>query len=127
MRMLRYLKNAPGRGLYFRKTEDRGLNIFTDADWGSSVDMRSTTGYGTFLWRNLVTWHSKKQPVVSQSSAKAGLRALALELCEGLWINRVMKDLWLSLINPIQIYCDNISAIYMIENPIHHDKSKHID
>lgn len=102
MRILRYLKNAPGQGLYLRKTEDKGLAVFTDADWGSSFDMRSTTGYGAFLWGNLVTWRSKKQPVVSRSSAEAELLALTLGLYEGLWINRVVKDLGLTVMNLIQ-------------------------
>ncbi|XP_028794065.1 uncharacterized protein LOC114749688 [Neltuma alba] len=44
----------------------------------------STTGYCTFVWGNLVTWRSKKQPVVSRSSAEAEYRALALGICEGM-------------------------------------------
>lgn len=89
--------------------------------------MRSITGYETFLWGNLVTWRSKKQPVVSRSSVEAELRALALGACEGIWIYRVLNDLGLTTKLPIQLYCDNISAIHMIENPIQHDKSKHIE
>lgn len=46
MRILRYLKNAPGQGLFSEeKNTDRSLVMFTDADWGSSPDMRSTIGY----------------------------------------------------------------------------------
>lgn len=61
MRILRYLKGATGQGLYFRKQEDRTVNIYTDADWGGSKkDMRSTSGYCSYVWGNLVTWRSKK-------------------------------------------------------------------
>jgi hypothetical protein len=31
-RILRYLKAAPGKGLFFGKTNDRNVAIFTDAD-----------------------------------------------------------------------------------------------
>ncbi|TYK23918.1 putative mitochondrial protein [Cucumis melo var. makuwa] len=57
----------------------RNIEIFTDAaDWASSkIDRRSTTGYCTFVWGNLVTWQSKKQSVVSRSSVEAKLRAPA--------------------------------------------------
>ena len=44
-RILQYLKKTPGRGLYFRKTTERTVEIFTNADWaGSLTDRRSTTG-----------------------------------------------------------------------------------
>ena len=45
---------------------------FTDVDWtGNITDRRSTSGYFTFVGGNLVTWKSKKQKVVAQSSAEA--------------------------------------------------------
>ena len=76
--ILRYLKLTPGKGLMFKKPEDRGIKVYNDADWvGSILDRRSTSGYCSFVWGNLVTWRSKKQSVVSKSSAKAKFRALA--------------------------------------------------
>ena len=30
--VLRYLKGTPGRGLFFKKTTNRGIEAFTDAD-----------------------------------------------------------------------------------------------
>lgn len=74
-----------------------------------------------------MTWRSKKHLVVSRRSAEAELRALSLGVCEGLWINKVMKDLKITVQVPIHVYCDNISAIHVIENPVQHDKSKHIE
>ncbi|RVW97173.1 Retrovirus-related Pol polyprotein from transposon TNT 1-94 [Vitis vinifera] len=45
-RILQYLKKSLGRGLYFKKTSSREVEVFTDADWaGSLTDRRSTTGY----------------------------------------------------------------------------------
>ncbi|XP_062118860.1 uncharacterized mitochondrial protein AtMg00810-like [Humulus lupulus] len=77
-RILRYLKQAPGKGLFFKKIDERKVEVFTDADWAGSIDDRkSTSGYCTLLWGNLVTWRSKKQTVVARSSAKAEFRAMA--------------------------------------------------
>ncbi|RVW87783.1 Retrovirus-related Pol polyprotein from transposon TNT 1-94 [Vitis vinifera] len=77
-RILQYLKKSPGRGLYFKKTSSREVEVFTDADWaGSLTDRRSTTGYCSYVWGNLVTWRSKKQSVVARSSAEAEFRAMA--------------------------------------------------
>ncbi|KAA0034860.1 putative mitochondrial protein [Cucumis melo var. makuwa] len=39
---------------------------------------KSTFGYCTFVWDNLVTWRSKKQGVVARSSAEAEYRAMSL-------------------------------------------------
>ncbi|KAI9186008.1 hypothetical protein LWI28_012937 [Acer negundo] len=60
-KILKYLKMSPGMGLFFEKGVNRGLEIYSDADWaGSITDRRSISGYCTFLWGNLVTWRSKK-------------------------------------------------------------------
>ncbi|KAK3004658.1 hypothetical protein RJ639_019412 [Escallonia herrerae] len=76
--VLRYLKGTLGKGLFFKRGNDRMVEIYTDADWeGSLVDRRSTSDYCTYVWGNLVTWRSKKQSVVPRSSAEAEFRALA--------------------------------------------------
>ncbi|RVW92046.1 Retrovirus-related Pol polyprotein from transposon RE1 [Vitis vinifera] len=88
-RILRYLKMTPGKGVFFRKTENRDTEVYSDADWaGNIIDRRSTSGYCSFVWGNLVTWRSKKQSVVTRSSAEAEYRALAQGIYEGIWIKR---------------------------------------
>ncbi|PRQ27705.1 putative linoleate 9S-lipoxygenase [Rosa chinensis] len=78
VRILRYLKSAPGRGLVFSKHRHLDVLGYTDADWaGCITDRRSTSGYFTFLGGNLVTWKSKKQKVVARSSAEAEYRGMA--------------------------------------------------
>lgn len=61
-RILRYLKGTLGRGLLFKKQEQRSIEIYIDADLGETYkDKRSTSGYCSYVWRNLVTWESQKQ------------------------------------------------------------------
>ena len=62
MRVLRYLKSAPRKGILFTKNEDyQSVDAYIDADWARVVDDRcSTSGYFTFIGGNLVTWRSKK-------------------------------------------------------------------
>ena len=56
---------------------------FSDADWaGCPIDKRSTTRYCIFVGENLVSWKSKKQVVVSKSSAGSEYRAMAHLTCE---------------------------------------------
>lgn len=91
------------------------------------TDRRSTSGYCTFVWGNLVTWRSKKQPVVSRSSAEAEFRALSQGICEGIWIKRVLHEIGILNSNPIKVLCDNQSAISIAKNPVHHDRTKHVE
>lgn len=39
-RILKYLKGTPGRGLFFKKSKERGVEAFTDADWAGSISDR---------------------------------------------------------------------------------------
>ncbi|RVW17531.1 Retrovirus-related Pol polyprotein from transposon RE2 [Vitis vinifera] len=86
MRILRYLKNAPGKGILFAKNVNhQSIEVYIDVDWAGAVDdMRSTSGYFTFVGGNIVTWKSKKQNVVACSSAEVEFRGMTLGLCEAL-------------------------------------------
>lgn len=73
IRILRYLKQAPGKGILFQRHNHFKIDAFT---WAISLDdRRSTSGYCSFVGGNLVTWRSKKQNVVVRSSAEAEFRA----------------------------------------------------
>lgn len=108
--------------------EDRSVEACIDADWaGSITNRKSTTGYCTFVWGNLVTWRSKKQNVVARSSAEAESRAMANGVCELLWIRRVLLELRLSDSTPMKLFCDNKAAISIAYNPVQHDRIKHVE
>ena len=117
---------TPGKGLY-KKSTDRKIEVFADVDWeGSLVDLRSTTGYCTFVWGNLVTWRSKKQSVVARSSAEAEFRAMAHGICEGMWLRRLLRELHATT-GQINMFCDNQATIKIARNPVHHDRTKHVE
>ncbi|KAK2970690.1 hypothetical protein RJ640_023895 [Escallonia rubra] len=128
LRILRYLKSAPGQGILFTKNEDhQSVDVYTDADWAGAVDdMRSTSGYFTFVGGNLVTWRSKKQNVVARSSAEAEFRGIALGVCEALWLRLLLQDLGCVSKQPIKLYCDNKAACDIVHNPVQHERTKHV-
>ena len=79
------------------------------------------------MGENLVTWRSKKQSVVSRSSAEAEFRALALGICEGMLLQRLLNELGVTTGKPTKMFCDNQAAIRIAKNLVHHDRTKHIE
>ncbi|XP_019157606.1 PREDICTED: uncharacterized protein LOC109154224 [Ipomoea nil] len=56
VRIVKYLKNAPGKGILYAVRGHMRVEAFSDADWaGSLSDMKSTTGYCVFVGGNLVS------------------------------------------------------------------------
>ena len=93
MRLVHYLKSSPGWGLFFPCNSTIQLLGFSDVDWGSCVDSRkSISGYYFFLGHSLISWKSKKQTIVSRSSAKAEYHTLTAATCQLQWITYLLKD-----------------------------------
>jgi hypothetical protein len=86
-RLLRYLRGTLGYVLLLGRSSTTELVVYTDADWAGCPDIRrSTFGYAVLLGGNLVSWSSKRQPVVSRSSAEAEYRAVANGVAEAAWL-----------------------------------------
>jgi hypothetical protein len=61
IKILRYLKSSPRKGIMFSKHNHLRVKGYTDADWVRNIfDRKSTLRYFTFVGGNLVTWRSKK-------------------------------------------------------------------
>jgi Reverse transcriptase (RNA-dependent DNA polymerase) len=127
VRILRYLKGSPGRGVRMQKNKHVNIMAYSDADWAGSNDRKSTTGYCTFIGGNLVTWRSKKQSVVARSSAEAEYRAMAATTSEVIWLKQLVKDLGIDCNYPIPMFCDNQAARHIANNPVFHERTKHIE
>ncbi|KAL4554582.1 hypothetical protein LXL04_037176 [Taraxacum kok-saghyz] len=66
---------------------------------------RSTYGYSIFFGGNLVYWSAKKQPTIFH----------------------LLRDLNALPSERPTLLCDNLSAIFLSQNPIAHKRAKHID
>jgi len=94
MRVLRYLKGCPGKGLFFPRNSSLQIKGYTDADWAGCKDTRrSISGQCFFLGHSFVSWRTKKQLIVSRSSSETEYRALASASCELQWLIYLLRDL----------------------------------
>ncbi|XP_039778394.1 uncharacterized mitochondrial protein AtMg00810-like [Panicum virgatum] len=127
-RILRYVKGTLSAGLHISTGPVDKLVAYSDADWAGCPDSRrSTSGFCVFLGDSLVSWSSKRQSTVSRSSAEAEYRAVAHVVAECCWLRQLLQEFHILLKVATVVYCDNVSAIYMTANPVHHRGTKHIE
>ncbi|KAK3027217.1 hypothetical protein RJ639_040806 [Escallonia herrerae] len=126
--ILCYLKGAPGLDLLYSNHGHSYIECFSEVDWaGSKLDRKSTTDYCVFVGGNLVSWKSKKQSVVSRSSAESEYRAMAQSTCEVMWICHLLEEISLKPPLPAKLWCDNQAARHIASNPVYHQRTKHIE
>jgi hypothetical protein len=127
-RILRYVVGTLNFGLWYTKSDSNQLSGYTDSDFvGNLYDRKSTSGHAFHLGSNLISWASKKQPIVSISSAEAEYAAATSTACQAVWMRRILKDMSHIEKDPTPIFCDNTSAIALSKNHEFHKKNKHID
>jgi hypothetical protein len=127
-RTLRYLWGTPDYRLLLRRSRSTDLAVYTDADWAGCPDTRrSTTGYAVFLGDNLVSWSTKRHTVVSRSSAEVEYHAVANGVAEATWLRQLLLELQAPPSRCTLVYCDNISAVYLSNNLVQHQRTKHVE
>ena len=128
--VLRYIRATLDQKLVFRKS-DRLLSLvgFCDADWASSEDRKSMTGYGFMLSEQgpLVSWKTRKQPIVALSTCEAEYMSISAATQEGIFLKALLSDMTGHCVEDFTLYCDNQGAVSLSKNPIVHQRSKHID
>ena len=126
--ILRYIKGTMFHGLHFSAHSTLDLCAYSDADWaGDPTDRRSTIGFCFFLGDSFISWHSKKQHILSHSSTETEYRALADTTSELLALCWLLEDMGLTHSSPTVILCDNRSAIQIAHNDVFHERTKHIE
>jgi hypothetical protein len=127
-RILRYIKGTLDLGIRLSPITNAIVTAYSDADWAGCPDTRrSTSGFCVFLGDSLVSWSSKRQTTVSRSSAEAEYRAIANAVADCSWLRHLLQELRFALPKATMVFCDNVSAVYMSHNPVHHRRTKHIE
>ena len=117
-----------GLGILYSNHGHNRVECFTDADWTrSKEDRRSTSDYCVFVGGNLVSWKSKKQGVVSRSSAELEYRAMTQFVCEIMWLHRLLMEVGIKTMVPTKLWCDNQTTLHIASNPVFRERTKKIE
>lgn len=65
--------------------------------------------------------------MVSRSSAEAEYRAMATTVSELLWLRWLLIDFEAQQIEPTPLYYDNQAARHIANNPVYHERTKHVE
>uniref|UniRef100_A0A8R7R8J0 Reverse transcriptase Ty1/copia-type domain-containing protein n=1 Tax=Triticum urartu TaxID=4572 RepID=A0A8R7R8J0_TRIUA len=126
LHVLQYLWDTIYHRLFFPRSSSLQLQAYSDATWASDPsDRHSLSAYYVFLGGSLIAWKTKKQTVVSRSSAEAALRAMAL-LAEVTWLRWLLQDFGVSVTTPTPLLSDSTGAISIARDPVKQDLTKHI-
>jgi len=130
-RVLRYLRGTPKLGLLFRFEQDPvhpGLVCYADADWANDpVKRKSTSGYVVLFNGTPISWYSCLQSVIALSSTEAEYIAAAEATREVVYLRSFVDFIHNPEPGPTTIFEDNQGTIHLVNNPVHHRRSKHID
>ena len=126
--LLRYLCGTYNKGITFGQHNTEPIG-FSDSSWASDKDnARSVSAYVFYIAGGPVSWRSKTQSTVALSTAQAEYQALCSATQEAIHLRLLSCELdpLLNSKRAIIVFEDNQACIAMSENPVNHEKTKHI-
>ena len=75
----------------------------------------------------MIYWFSRKHTYVALSTVEAEYIAANVTSHEAVWLRKLLAGLFDQELETTLIHCDNQSCVKLSENPIFHDRSKHIE
>jgi hypothetical protein len=108
-------------------TEQRDLHGYTDVDGASQEHRHAISGYAFIIDGGAVLWSSRKQELVTLSTAEAEYVAATHAAKECIWLHRLTGELFPSLHTQTMLFCDNQAALKLTTDDNYHARTKHID
>ena len=127
IRVLRYLKGTRDLQLVLGGSGSLELIGYSDSDYANCPDTsRSVSGHCFTLGSGMISWSSRKQRVVADSSCYAEYMALHDSAREGSFLRQLLEGLHFLPSNASSIHCDNNAASILSEDHVFHARVKHI-
>ena len=125
-RVFRYLTGTKGHTLTYGG-ERHELTGYTDADGSGQDHRRAISGFAYLIDGGAISWRSRKQELVALSTAEAEYVAATHAAKEGIWLRRLIGELYDIVIPATTLYCDNQAALTLATTDNFHARTKHID
>jgi hypothetical protein len=107
--------------------EHHELLRYTDADGASQEHRHVISGFAFLIDGAAVSWASRKQEIITLSTAEAKYIATTHAAKECIWLRRFIEPLFGSISTPTTLYCDNQAALHLATEDNYHTHTKHID
>ncbi|SDA05527.1 BZ3501_MvSof-1269-A2-R1_Chr5-2g07480 [Microbotryum saponariae] len=127
--ILRYLRATYRNELVYARGQARitGVVGYSDANWGACIDtLVSTMGYVFYITGSAVSWSSKRQSRVADSTTDAEYLALSHAGKEGIYLSQLLEELHVQPVAPAHIFTDNKAAAAVAHDPVRVSGTRHI-
>ena len=126
--ILRYLRGIVNYGIKYDVNQNINVEGYDDSYWaGSAINRKSTSRCCFSMGSSVISWFSRKQSCMALSTTEDEYVVACSTICEAVWLRKLLFDLFDLQLDATCIYCDNHSCVMLSENPMFHDKSKHIE
>jgi hypothetical protein len=126
--MMRYLKGTLDYGIRYVIDHEFRLYGYLNLYWANIIpDRKSTLTYCFSIGSNMVSWSNMKQSCVALSMTATKYVEACATCSEAIWIQKLLSGLFGLKLEATCIWCDNQSCMKLSENPVFHDRSKHIE
>jgi len=128
--VLRYIAGTIDFGITYKPADkDFKIQCFSDSDFAGDADnAKSTGGYVFLVGGGAVTWRAKQQSIIARSSTEAEYVSASDAAQDAVAVKRLLEELGIMKNDQlIDLRVDNQSAIKLAQNPIIHNRTKHIN
>nr|KAJ0199050.1 hypothetical protein LSAT_V11C600338430 [Lactuca sativa] len=127
-RVFKYLKGTMTYGLTYSGYPSI-LEGYSDASWINNLeDHSSTSGWVFLLGGGAISWASKKQTCITNSTMESEFVALSAAGKEAEWLRNLIYEipLWPKPISTISIRCDSAATLAKDYSQVYNGKSRHL-
>ncbi len=122
MHLMEYLSYRPSLKLKYNREYVKGLDGFTDSDWGNRASRKSTSGHLARYNRSLLMWRSKMQKSIALSTAEAEYYSVSEMAIEMIYLRNLLANMGLPQEDYTEVFQDNTNHVFGCR-----ERAKHID